>query len=317
MIWNGWDKKHNYTWAFLISRKSQKHHPAFTSLSRNKEKFQQAKVSLGSATKDSTSAASSFSASETFLVPSIEKKNKLDLRLVLIDNYDSYTYNLYSYFATICQSPPIVITNNLDASVYQSILSEADGIIISPGPGSPTVESDMGICLDVIRQYSKKPILGVCLGHQAIGHFYGAKVQRTKSGPVHGRLSNVQYNTIQQKQQDHHFLFQGLPQNFPVTRYHSLEVIFPEPSKTSEVESIAWCHADQTNEVVCMALQHKEFPHFGVQFHPESIATGSHGYRLLQNFCQYCLEYQKNPKPNNGQTFKKESHFSYKYNEMI
>ena len=294
MIWNGW----NDTWAFITPRTSQKQYPAFLIPSHKQEKFQQPKVSLQSSTKESTS-----SSSETFLVPSIDKKNKLDLRLVLIDNYDSYTYNLYSYFATICQSPPIVITNNLDSSIYQSILSEADGIIISPGPGSPTVESDMGICLDVIRHYSKKPILGVCLGHQAIGHVYGAKVQRTASGPVHGRLSNVQYYTSQH-QEDDHFLFQGLPQNFPVTRYHSLEVVFPGPSKILQVESIAWCHADHTNEVVCMALQHKEFPHFGVQFHPESIATGSYGYALLQNFCQYCLEYKTNIKPHNGQTYK-------------
>ena len=280
--------------------------------------------------------------SVTTLIPRLHA-NKLDLNLLLLDNYDSYTYNLYSYLSTICIRPPTVISNDAydswenliqDTRILQSQAQfDYDGIIISPGPGRPDRLEDIGICLETITKNIDTPILGVCLGHQALGHIYNASVTLAPCGPVHGLLSQVwfhnEYHTqnhhpfsLAEKQQSTHCdLFQGISQGFPVVRYHSLTVNFPNTCWDSlDIEPIAWCIGDSrmsesehtpitypvstpvtddkfqsltTNpNAICMALRHKKYPHYGVQFHPESIGTGKGGYRLLENFCEFCSSWK-------------------------
>jgi para-aminobenzoate synthetase len=188
-----------------------------------------------------------------------------------------------------------------------STLDHFDCIIISPGPGRPSHASDMGIVLEAIRRNPDVPILGVCLGHQAIGYVYGCDVKLAPCGPVHGLMSSVFYSGVDG---DANQLFDGIPQNFVVVRYHSLVVQFPQSDL--DIEPIAWCSDDfssssdekhdrletvQTTSIsnsttmICMGLRHKEYPHYGVQFHPESIGTAENGYNLLCNFCDLAFRY--------------------------
>lgn len=182
---------------------------------------------------------------------------------LLIDNYDSFTYNLYALIAMTTGTPPIVVRN--DASDWSSVSKlDVDRIIISPGPGRPQRRTDLGLSADAIL-LSEIPVLGVCLGHQAIGHLFGAKVDRALE-PVHGRLCSVSHVGKD--------LFEGIASPFSVVRYHSLAV-----SKIPSVlETTAWA-PDGT----IMALRHKERPLWGVQFHPESICS-ENGARLIRRF---------------------------------
>ena len=185
-----------------------------------------------------------------------------------------------------------------------------DCIIISPGPGRPSNPADVGIVLDTIRRNSDIPILGVCLGHQALGYVYGCDVNLSPRGPVHGLLSSVFYD----ESSDGPFqLFNGIQQHFDVVRYHSLVVEFPD-SEELDVEPIAWCSdgvssvSDSSNDedrkasvvdansLICMGLKHKKYPHYGIQFHPESIGTGENGYRLIWNFCEFAFRYNRQRK---------------------
>lgn len=256
-----------------------------------------------------------------------ETTTKLDLKLILLDNYDSYTYNIYSYLSTICKEPPLVLTNDAFASwteLNNTIVERFDGIIISPGPGAPQRDQDIGICLEAIAQNPELPILGVCLGHQALGHYYNASVGLAPCGPIHGLISEVRYSNddfVRSFKEGEirdsdtmndaykYNLFEGVPQNFEVVRYHSLAVTFPNSAETNDldIEPIAWCWGNpldsngegalkgEQNEVnssdlICMALRHKRFPHYGVQFHPESIGTGEDGYKIFENFCKICYD---------------------------
>ena len=253
---------------------------------------------------------------------------KLDLKILLIDNHDSYTYNLYQYISTMSKHPVDVVMNDAYDSV-DSFLSSLnnfttttttitldehyDCIILSPGPGQPSHPSDMGIVLDVIRDHSHVPILGVCLGHQALGYVYGKEVTLSPCGPVHGLMSSVSFDesydddSVGDDVEDglKCQLFNNLPQDFDVVRYHSLVVDFPPDGDDvveSEIEPIAWCNSlkESTDSSVhsndgtsiCMALRHKHYPHYGVQFHPESIGTGNAGYQILHNFCNFAHEYK-------------------------
>mmetsp|Transcript_35420 Transcript_35420/g.53592 ORF Transcript_35420/g.53592 Transcript_35420/m.53592 type:complete len:1046 (-) Transcript_35420:483-3620(-) len=155
------------------------------------------------------------------------------------------------------------------------------------------------------------PILGVCLGHQALGYYYNASVILSPDGPIHGQLSGVHYNAIDHFDDLHQHpkdenkeqnikcnLFHGIPQQFDVVRYHSLAVEFPRGDNVElNIEPIAWCDTlppmDDKEKQVCMALQHKQYPHYGVQFHPESIGSGENGYKVLENFCDFVSEYWK------------------------
>jgi anthranilate synthase component 2 len=183
--------------------------------------------------------------------------------LLLIDNYDSFTYNLFHYLGEL--GADVVVKRNDEISAREALSMGADAIILSPGPCTP---NEAGICLDVIREANgTMPILGVCLGHQAIGQVYGGKVVRAPE-PMHGKLSRI-----------HHTgkgVFRGLNNDFEATRYHSL-TIAPETMPTS-LEITA-----TTADGIIMGVMHKTHPVHGVQFHPESIAS-ENGHALLQNF---------------------------------
>ena len=183
--------------------------------------------------------------------------------LILIDNYDSFTYNLVHYLGELGYVSEV--HRNDKISVADVLARSPKAIVLSPGPCTP---NDAGICLELIAAAGPTvPILGVCLGHQAIGHAYGSVVKRAPV-PIHGKLSTV--STCRAG------LFAGLPTHFDVTRYHSLIV---------ERESLPDCLTitAETDDGLIMGLQHKTHPVHGVQFHPESIAS-EHGHALLANF---------------------------------
>jgi para-aminobenzoate synthetase len=186
------------------------------------------------------------------------------LKTLLIDNYDSFTYNLFQLLAEANGEEPRVVRN--DAASWTELSSlEFDNVVISPGPGRPDREADFGVCADAIRDASV-PLLGVCLGHQGLGALHGAVVVSAPE-PFHGRLSAVLHDDAP--------LLAGIPREFQAVRYHSLCVEQPLPD---ELRGIAW-----TSDGVLMALEHRHRPLWGVQFHPESICT-EHGRRLLENF---------------------------------
>jgi para-aminobenzoate synthetase len=182
---------------------------------------------------------------------------------LLIDNYDSYTYNVFHLLAAVSGEEPIVVHNDF---VSWRALSrwDFDAIVISPGPGRPDRWHDFGVCSDILR-FSETPVLGVCLGHQGLGYVLEGKVS---SAPMvmHGRLSDVKH--------EGEGLFAGIPQDFSVVRYHSLAV----SGALGEGRVTAW-----TDDGVVMGIEHTSRPMWGVQFHPESIAT-EHGRKLFENF---------------------------------
>jgi anthranilate synthase component 2 len=182
---------------------------------------------------------------------------------LLIDNYDSFTYNLFHFLGEL--GAKIVVRRNDAVGVDEVLAMRPQGIILSPGPCDP---DQAGICLDLIAAAAGKvPLLGVCLGHQAIGQAFGGKVVRAPL-PMHGKLSQVHHRG--------HGLFAGLPSPFKATRYHSL--IVDRASLPAALEVTA-----ETEDGIIMGLAHRDLPVHGVQFHPESIAS-EHGHRLLANF---------------------------------
>lgn len=184
------------------------------------------------------------------------------VQTLLIDNYDSFTYNLVALLTEVNGRPPVVVTN--DVAWRNVDLTAVDNIVISPGPGDPTVHADFGISARAITD-SGLPVLGVCLGHQGVCAAFGARVTRAPQ-PMHGRLSQIRH--------DGRDLFAGLPSPMSVVRYHSLIAVeLPE-----EFDVLA-----RTDEGLVMAVRHRHRPLWGVQFHPESIA-GEHGAAVLRNF---------------------------------
>ncbi|MFB2879764.1 aminodeoxychorismate synthase component I [Floridanema aerugineum] len=200
------------------------------------------------------------------------------MRTLIIDNYDSYTYNLYQAIAQVNQELPLVIPN--DQISWEDLQTlNFDNIVISPGPGRPEKPADFGICKQVIQNI-KVPLLGVCLGHQGIGYCYGGKVIHAPE-VRHGRLSKVYHNSCE--------LFRGIPHIFKVVRYHSLLVANELPDC---LEKIAWTEEDG----LIMGLRHRHLPLWGVQFHPESICT-EYGQTLLENFRDITQKFKlQNPK---------------------
>ena len=177
------------------------------------------------------------------------------VRTLLVDNYDSFTYNLYALLAAVNGTEPTVIRND---SPWDAIdFDRFDNIVISPGPGSPTEVGDFGISARIIAE-ADRPLLGVCLGHQGLCSMFGARI-RSAPEPVHGRLS-----TIVHTGED---LFRGLPSPLVAVRYHSLVVT----DLPAELEVTA-----RTTDGLIMAVRHRNRPMWGVQFHPESIAS-EHG----------------------------------------
>ena len=184
--------------------------------------------------------------------------------LLLIDNYDSFTFNLAQYLGEL-GAPPLVKRND-EISLDEIAELKPDRIVISPGPGRP---EDAGISVDLIRRFGPTvPVLGVCLGHQSIGIAFGGEVVRARQ-LMHGKLSSVQH--------DGKGVFRGVTQPFTAGRYHSLVVAEPLPA-TLEA-------AARTDDGTIMGVRHRTFPVHGVQFHPESVLTGE-GRHLLRNFLE-------------------------------
>ncbi|MBT2283639.1 aminodeoxychorismate/anthranilate synthase component II [Paenibacillus polymyxa] len=190
--------------------------------------------------------------------------------IVMIDNFDSFTYNLVQYFADLGESVNVYRNDAITVKELEEI--SPNYIVISPGPSNP---SNAGVSLEVIRYFAGKiPILGVCLGHQAIAQAFGGKVESAKH-LMHGKTSDITH--------DGKMLFQGMPAVLNVARYHSLIV---NPDLPEELEVTAW-----SSDGEVMGLRHKKWSIEGVQFHPESIITPS-GKQILANFLQNC-SYQK------------------------
>ncbi|KAL3682963.1 hypothetical protein R1sor_000985 [Riccia sorocarpa] len=279
------------------------------------------------------------------LAVSRRSQAKEQIRTLILDNYDSYTYNLYQLLSVINGVAPVVLKN--DAITWEELrhlLYEKrafDNVVISPGPGSPTRPSDIGVCLQLLKECSDIPILGVCLGHQALGAVHGAKVVHAPE-PVHGRLSEIQHSG--------HPLFLNIPSGrnsgFEVVRYHSLVVdastltedliptAWTSPSKdcisvsdgfngsvaatsvdshvtsrrngsiyksesfgensgnVGSDESFTATSNDSRQNSVLMGISHRSWPHHGVQFHPESVAT-AYGKQILENFRNITVQFWK------------------------
>ena len=190
---------------------------------------------------------------------------------LLIDNYDSFVYNLAAYIRELSSGVEVVRNDCVDMAELECRIErgEIDGIIISPGPKRP---EDSGLSEDIIRRFEGVvPILGVCLGHQTIAYRYGGTVRKGLR-PMHGKITEIRHNRSS--------LFSSIPQNFQVTRYHSLVV---SPEDLPDCLEIDACTDDQT----IMALHHRDYPVYGIQFHPEAVLT-EYGHQIIRNFMSIC-----------------------------
>ncbi len=192
------------------------------------------------------------------------------IKVLMIDNYDSFTYNLVQYLGEL--GAEIDVVRNDDAEVDSLMARAGDGLVISPGPGTP---DDAGVSVAAIQKFAAAgiPILGVCLGHQSIGVAYGARIVRAAS-IMHGKISTVTH--------DEQGIFSGLPKRIEATRYHSLVI---EESSVPDILEIS----ARTDDGEIMGVRHRSLPVEGVQFHPESIMTGE-GKALLGNFLARCRQ---------------------------
>jgi anthranilate synthase component II len=184
--------------------------------------------------------------------------------ILLIDNYDSFTFNLYQYFGELGEEVKVARNDQISLEEIEKLNLEA--IILSPGPGRP---EDAGVCVDVIKTfYQKIPILGICLGHQAIGHAFGARID--KAGKVmHGKTSKLTHTGT--------FLFEYLPQPLDVMRYHSLVI------QKGTLPGVFQVLARSMDDHEVMAIKHESYPLYGLQFHPESVGTET-GKKMINNF---------------------------------
>ena len=191
-------------------------------------------------------------------------------RILVIDNYDSFVYTLNGYLQELGAQTVVVRNDQIPLAELDSTLAEYDGVLVSPGPGKP---SDAGVSIAAVHSARKQgiPLLGVCLGHQAIGEAFGATVTNAEE-LMHGKTSLINHNDST--------LYASVPQPFTATRYHSLAVV----NSTVPEELVV---TSSTAGGVIMGLQHKEAPIFGVQFHPESVLTEG-GYTMLGNWLEVC-----------------------------
>ncbi len=188
--------------------------------------------------------------------------------LVMIDNYDSFTYNIVQYLGELGSDVKVFRNDSISIQEIQDLLPSQ--IVISPGPCTP---NKAGISMDVIDSFTGKiPILGICLGHQSIGQVYGGSVIQARR-VMHGKLSAIHHNG--------RGIFKGLPSPFMATRYHSLII---DPAELPDcLEITAWTESETGAQDEIMGIRHKEFDVEGVQFHPESILS-DHGHKILKNF---------------------------------
>ncbi|MEE2901884.1 MAG: aminodeoxychorismate/anthranilate synthase component II [Myxococcota bacterium] len=188
------------------------------------------------------------------------------MSLLIIDNYDSFTFNLYQYFGELGVDAKVVRNNEISLEDVRRLAPKK--IVISPGPGHPAKPEYFGVCAEVISQLSPQtPVLGICLGHQGLAHVFGGQVVRAQR-VMHGKTSQIIHKGDQ--------LFAHVPSPFEAMRYHSL--IVKRASLPSCLEIIA-----ETNDGLIMGLKHKQHPLWGIQFHPESIGT-QFGLQILRNF---------------------------------
>ena len=192
--------------------------------------------------------------------------------LLLIDNYDSFTFNLFHYLGEL--GAEVIVKRNDEITVADVLAMRPDGVVLSPGPCTP---NDAGICLELVQSADGRlPILGVCLGHQAIGQAYGGRIERAPE-PMHGKLSRIRHTGKS--------VFRGLNNDFEATRYHSLTIAPESMPPSLEVTAT-------TDDRVIMGVMHTSHPVHGVQFHPESIAS-ENGHALLQNFLNIAKEFSR------------------------
>ena len=188
------------------------------------------------------------------------------MKILLIDNYDSFTYNLYHYLSS--HKTKVDVIRNDKITTKEIIKKKYDKIVISPGPGNP---DQSGNCLNILKSlYKDVPFLGVCLGHQIIGQMFGSKIIPTKK-LMHGKTSKIKSSRIG--------ILKNLPKTFEATRYHSLIIDKKSISESLEITA-------ETDDGIIMGIQHKKYNIHGVQFHPESIKT-KYGMKILKNFINY------------------------------
>lgn len=203
---------------------------------------------------------------------------------LMIDNYDSFVYNLARYLEEAGEKVELIRNDKITVEKTESMLEAGslEGIIFSPGPKSP---ADCGNCREILqRMAGRVPILGVCLGHQIIGHVFGATVKKGKR-PMHGKVTAITT--------DGKGLFQGLPGTYQVTRYHSLVVCDENFPKELQVNA-------RSEDGVIMAVSHRKMPIYGVQFHPEAVFT-EYGHELLVNYTKICRKWWETYENNNSQ----------------
>ena len=194
--------------------------------------------------------------------------------ILLIDNYDSFTYNLFHYLGEL--GAQVAVKRNDELTADEALALKPEAIVLSPGPCTP---NEAGICLELIQKADgKMPILGVCLGHQAIGQIYGGKVVRAPE-PMHGKVSRIHHTGKS--------VFRGLNNDFEATRYHSLTIAPDSMPAALEVTATS-------SDGVIQGVMHKSHPVHGVQFHPESIAS-ENGHALLKNFLTIAREFSRVP----------------------
>lgn len=191
--------------------------------------------------------------------------------MILIDNYDSFTYNIVQYLQELGVTPRVFKNDEVTIEELKNI--DFNSVIISPGPGNPCDKSATGVCEDIVKEfYTTKKILGVCLGHQLIASHFGARIVKDPE-PYHGKTSKI-YIERESK------LFKDIPNGFEATRYHSLKAV----DLPSCLIPLAY-----TDDKILMALKHRDYDVYGVQFHPEAILT-QYGHKLFENFLNIVLD---------------------------
>ncbi|MGN0485260.1 MAG: anthranilate synthase component II [Lachnospiraceae bacterium] len=196
---------------------------------------------------------------------------------LMIDNYDSFVFNLARYFEELGAEILTVRNDQITPGQIEMLAKRRhlEGLILSPGPKTP---SDCGFCKEIVSAFTGKiPILGVCLGHQIIGEVFGAKIEKGNR-PMHGKVTQIHHSG--------NGLFAGLPSSYEVTRYHSLQVCAEDFPDTLQIDA-------RTEDGVIMAIRHKTQPVYGVQFHPEAVLT-QYGHELLSNYIKICKRWKKN-----------------------